>query len=126
MLYRFAHKTGVYVVEVVENQENQCLVKVLQVIKHPKQGDLHHPNEVEGVFFHERKALSLYEKRLTSQSRLSPFDGEIEDYTVTLQRALTALENQLKAMDTPYAHASLDCLEQLKKDYASQYRTNFL
>lgn len=67
MLYRFAHKTGVYAVEVVEENGDQVLVKVLQVIKHPKQGDLHNPNEVEGVFFHERKALSLYEKDLRLQ-----------------------------------------------------------
>lgn len=125
MLYRFAHKTGVYAVEVVEEKGDQVLVKVLQVIKHPKQGDLHNPNEVEGVFFHERKALSLYEKRYTSPSRLKPFEGDIEDYTVTLQRALTTLENQLQALDTPFAHASLNCLAQLKEDYARQYRTNF-
>lgn len=56
MLYRFAHKTGVYAVEVVEENGDQVLVKVLQVIKHPKQGDLHNPNEVEGVF-------SMNEKR---------------------------------------------------------------
>ncbi|MEJ7541861.1 sporulation phosphorelay system protein KapB [Staphylococcus intermedius] len=125
MLYRFAHKTGVYAVEVVEEQGDQVLVKVLQVIKHPKQGDLHHPNEVEGVFFHERKALSLYEKRYTSPSRLKPFEGEVEDYTVTLQRAISKLENELQDLDTPFAHASLDCLTQLKADYARQYKTNF-
>lgn len=126
MLYRFAHKTGVYVVEIVEEGSDQCLVQVLQVIKHPKQGDLHHPNEVEGVFFHERKALSLYEKRYTPQSRLKPFDGEVEDYTVTLQRAITNLETQLIELDTAYAHASLDCLTRLKNDYSRQYKINFV
>lgn len=56
MLYRFSHKTGVYGVSVKEETGNQILVQIEQVIKHPKQGDLHHPNETEGVFFHERKA----------------------------------------------------------------------
>lgn len=66
MLYRFAHKTGSYGVSIKEEDENQVLVQVEQVIKHPKQGDLHHPNETENVFFHERKALSQFEKRYTS------------------------------------------------------------
>ena len=61
MLYRFSHKTGVYGVSVKEETGNQILVQIEQVIKHPKQGDLHHPNETEGVFFHERKALSHFE-----------------------------------------------------------------
>ncbi|MBI5974153.1 sporulation phosphorelay system protein KapB [Staphylococcus canis] len=125
MLYRFSHKTGVYVVEIVEDASDQTLVKVLQVIKHPKQGDLHSPNEVEGVFFHERKALSLYEKRYTSQSRLKPFEGERQEYTVSLQNAITDLETKLKTQDTPYAHASLNCLNELKQDYSRQYKINF-
>ena len=69
MLYRFSHKTGSYGVSIVEENENgEVLVKVEQVIKHPKQGDLHDPNAVEGVFFHERRALSHYEKRFTPKS----------------------------------------------------------
>ncbi|KIX90608.1 kinase [Staphylococcus microti] len=125
MLYRFAHKTGVYVVEVVDDTSDQTLVKVVQVIKHPKQGDLHSPNEVEGVFFHERKALSLYEKRYTSQSKLKPFDGERQDYTDSLQQALTALETELHQTDTPYTRTALQCLENLKVDYGRQYKVSF-
>ena len=64
MLYRFAHKTGSYGVSIKEDDGDQVLVQVEQVIKHPKQGDLHNPNETEGVFFHERKALSHFEKTL--------------------------------------------------------------
>ena len=52
MLYRFAHKTGSYGVSIIEEDDNQVLVQIEQVIKHPKQGDLHHPNETENVFFH--------------------------------------------------------------------------
>ncbi len=55
-LYRFSHKTGSYGVTIVEENGDDVLVKVEQVIKHPKQGDLHNPTETEGVFFHERKA----------------------------------------------------------------------
>ena len=125
MRYRFAHKTGVYGVEIVEESNDQVLVKVMQVIKHPKQGDLHHPNEVEGVFFHERKALSLYEKRFTTKSKLKPFEEEIMPYTDSLQQAITTLENKLKTSDTPFNQQSLACLEALKTDYARQYKINF-
>ncbi|WP_419790652.1 kinase-associated lipoprotein B [Staphylococcus chromogenes] len=125
MRYRFAHKTGVYGVEIVEESNDQVLVKVTQVIKHPKQGDLHHPNEVEGVFFHERKALSLYEKRFTTKSKLKPFEDEIMPYTDSLQQAITTLENKLNTSDTPFNQQSLACLEALKTDYARQYKINF-
>ncbi|MGI3315807.1 kinase-associated lipoprotein B [Staphylococcus chromogenes] len=125
MRYRFAHKTGVYGVEIVEESNDQVLVKVMQVINHPKQGDLHHPNEVEGVFFHERKALSLYEKRFTTKSKLKPFEDEIMPYTDSLQQAITTLENKLNTSDTPFNQQSLACLEALKTDYARQYKINF-
>lgn len=125
MRYRFAHKTGVYGVEIVEESNDQVLVKVMQVIKHPKQGNLHHPNEVEGVFFHERKALSLYEKRFTTKSKLKPFEDEIMPYTDSLQQAITTLENKLNTSDTPFNQQSLACLEALKTDYARQYKINF-
>ena len=66
MLYRFSHKTGSYGVSIKEDTGDDVLVQVEQVIKHPKQGDLHNPNESTGVFFHERKALSHYEKDMLS------------------------------------------------------------
>ncbi|MCY1574463.1 kinase-associated lipoprotein B [Staphylococcus pettenkoferi] len=124
-LYRFAHKTGVYGVSVVEENDNQVLVQVEQVIKHPKQGDLHNPKETEGVFFHERKALSHFEKRYTSPSQLKPFDEELLPYEESLQRALTALEDKLKARDTEHARLSLEKLDNLKEDYTIQYKCEF-
>ncbi|AJC96633.1 kinase [Staphylococcus hyicus] len=125
MRYRFAHKSGVYGVEVVEETQDQILVKVMQVIKHPKQGDLHSPNEAEGVFFHERKALSLYEKRYTTKSKLKPIDVDPLPYEVSLQRAITQLETKLKTEDTLYNQKSLMCLNELKKDYERQYKIKF-
>src|SRR5699024_2993613 len=100
MLYRFAHKTGSYGVSIIEEDENQVLVQVEQVIKHPKQGDLHHPNVTENVFFHERKALSQFEKRYTSKSKLRPFNVEEMPYIASLQLAISNLESKLKAENT--------------------------
>ena len=61
MLYRFAHKTGSYGVSIIEEDDNQVLVQIEQVIKHPKQGDLHHPNETNNVFFTNKAC--QFEKR---------------------------------------------------------------
>ena len=41
MLHRFSHKTGTYGVSIVEQHGDEVLVQIEQVIKHPKQGDLH-------------------------------------------------------------------------------------
>ncbi|SPZ97248.1 kinase associated B family protein [Staphylococcus aureus] len=49
-LYRFSHKTGSYGVTIVEENGDDVLVKVEQVIKHPKQGDLHNPTELKVYF----------------------------------------------------------------------------
>lgn len=125
MLYRFAHKTGSYGVSIIEEDDNQVLVQVEQVIKHPKQGDLHHPNETSNVFFHERKALSQFEKRYTSKSKLRPFNVEELDYIQSLQFAITNLENKLKEENTEFAQYSLANLAQLKKDYSIQYKQIF-
>lgn len=125
MLYRFAHKTGSYGVSIKEEDENQVLVQVEQVIKHPKQGDLHHPNETENVFFHERKALSQFEKRYTSKSKLRPFNVEEMPYITSLQLAISNLESKLKAENTAFAKMSLENLSRLKEDYSIQYKKFF-
>ncbi|MDW8799252.1 kinase-associated lipoprotein B [Staphylococcus pseudoxylosus] len=125
MLYRFSHKTGSYGVTIKEANENSVLVQVEQVINHPKQGDLHNPTETENVFFHERKALSHYEKRYTTKSHLRAFNVETMPYTESLQQAISKLEAQLKTQNTLHATMSLDNLQRLKHDYSIQYKQNF-
>lgn len=125
MLYQFPHKTGKYLVEIIDEKQEQYLVQVLAVLKHPKQGDLHHPNEVNDVFFHERKALSQYEKRYTSSQFLKPYDLEKLDYIQSLQYSLSEIENKMKEKNSPYHLQSLKCIEQLKVDYSRQYKTKF-
>ena len=56
------YKTGEYIGELVTITDQKSLVKILAVLKHPTQGDLHHPLEVDGVFFHQRRALAFQEK----------------------------------------------------------------
>ncbi|EHJ07968.1 sporulation phosphorelay system protein KapB [Staphylococcus simiae] len=124
-LYRFSHKTGVYGVAIVEENDDEVLVQVEQVIKHPKQGDLHSPNDTEGVFFHERKALSHFEKRYAKRSQLRDFNVEEMSYEDSLQQAITKLENELKESGTTHAEMSLASLARLKEDYSIQYKKNF-
>ena len=123
MLYRFSHKTGSYGVTIREENDDQVLV---QVIKHPKQGDLHNPNETKGVFFHERKALSHFEKRYAKRSQLREFNVEEMNYEDSLQQAITNLEHQLKDDDSEHARLSLKNLNELKEDYSIQYKREFV
>ena len=115
MLYRFSHKTGSYGVTIREENDDQVLVQVEQVIKHPKQGDLHNPNETKGVYFHERKALSHFEKRYAKRSQLREFNVEEMNYEDSLQQAITDLEHQLKDDDSEHARLSLKNLNELKE-----------
>ncbi|MCD9065875.1 kinase-associated lipoprotein B [Staphylococcus pasteuri] len=125
MLYRFSHKTGSYGVSIKEEDDDQVLVQVEQVIKHPKQGDLHSPNESEDVFFHERRALSHFEKRYAKPSQLRDFNVEKMSYEESLQQAISNLEEQLKEKNDAHAKRSLQNLEQLKHDYSIQYKQKF-
>ncbi|MCE4987102.1 kinase [Staphylococcus haemolyticus] len=126
MLYRFSHKTGAYGVTIKEENDDQVLVQVEQVIKHPKQGDLHNPGQTEGVFFHERRALSHYEKRYATRSQLREFNVEEMTYESSLQQAITKMENDLKQQNTEFAKLALNNLENLKNDYSIQYKQKFL
>ncbi|HCN61233.1 MULTISPECIES: sporulation phosphorelay system protein KapB [Mammaliicoccus] len=124
MLYQFPHKTGQYVVEVIEEKGDQLLVKILAVLKHPRQGDLHSPNEVENVFFHERKALSQFEKRYTTAQFLKAYNEEVPNYIESLKSSIYELEEKMKKKNNAYSDQALKCIEQLKKDYSRQYKVN--
>ncbi|WP_323702914.1 sporulation phosphorelay system protein KapB [Mammaliicoccus sp. Dog046] len=125
MVYQFPHKTGQYIVEIIEEKGDQLLVKVLAVLKHPRQGDLHNPNEVENVFFHERKALSQFEKRYTTAQFLKAYQSEVPNYIDSLKQSLYELEEKMKQRNNAYSLQALKCIEQLKVDYEQQYKTNF-
>ncbi|MBL0847785.1 MULTISPECIES: sporulation phosphorelay system protein KapB [Mammaliicoccus] len=124
MLYQFPHKTGQYVVEVIEEKGDQLLVKILAVLRHPRQGDLHSPNEVENVFFHERKALSQFEKRYTTAQFLKAYNEEVPNYIESLKSSIYELEEKMKKKNNAYSDQALKCIEQLKKDYSRQYKVN--
>jgi kinase-associated protein B len=116
---RAFYKTGAYVAELLDRQEEQqrALVKVVAVLKHPTQGDLHNPRQVDVPFFHQRKALAEFEKTWVPLSSLQDFDGEILPYKLSLQRALEKEINTLEELDNDWAKACLEKLIECENEY---------
>lgn len=112
-----SYKSGEYIGEIVEVNRTKYAVKVLAVLKHPSQGDLHHPMEVDGVMFHQRRALAYQEIALMHKSTVMPYHHEVPEYKASLQRALQDEIDMLQKM-ARYATRSLEELELLKEDYS--------
>lgn len=111
------YKTGKYIGEITNVRPQHYLVKVLAVVKHPMQGDLHNVKQADVPFFHERRALAFREQTNIPQSMVKRYEGDVPDYKESLQQALTEQIMQLQENDTPFAERSLQMLEQLKHDY---------
>lgn len=116
---RAFYKTGVYIGELVDRQENmqRALVKVLAVLKHPTQGDLHNPKMVDVPLFHQRKALAQFEKTWVPLSQLKSYDGDVPDYKSSLLQAVHVQQKSLEDDDSDWAKVCLDKLEECKKEY---------
>jgi kinase-associated protein B len=91
-------------------------VKVLSVLKHPEQGDLHNPYNPDVPMFHERRALSYTEKANVPLGDMEPYRGEVKPYRESLQEALAA---QMEALDRlkRWAERGLSQLVQLEREY---------
>jgi kinase-associated protein B len=111
------YKTGKYIGEITDIRPQHYLVRVLAVLKHPIQGDLHHPKETEGVFFHERRALSFREQTNVPKQMVKPYADEIPDYTDSLKEAIKKIKEELLADGSIWAQRSLQNIETLEKDY---------
>ncbi|MBB2482857.1 kinase-associated lipoprotein B [Bacillus sp. APMAM] len=117
----FFNKTGKYVGEITACHPDRYLVKTLAVLKHPIQGDLHHPKETDVPFFHERKALAFREQTNIPLKMVKPFDGEVPDYSKSLQDAFNKLYDELMSANTPFSLKSIECLENILKEYETMY-----
>lgn len=122
-IVRCFYKTGVYVGEIVELREadKPAVVKILSVLKHPLQGDLHHPKQTEVPLFHERPALSLYEKANIPQSQIKKYENEVPSYSDSLKEAVSRYEDELTKDSSSYAKASLEALKSVKETYRTRY-----
>ncbi|MFS0881917.1 kinase [Bacillus sp. 7586-K] len=111
------YKTGKYIGEITDIRPMHYLVKVKAVLKHPQQGDLHHPKDADVQFFHERRALAFNEQTNIPKKMVKPFDGDIPDYQESLKNALTELREELMQLNTPWAEQSLSNLSRLEANY---------
>lgn len=113
------NKTGTYIGEVTGIKPNHYLVRILAVLKHPMQGDLHHPKEANVPFFHERRALAYGEQTNVMKTMVKLYEGEVPDYKTSLRNAFNQLKEELeKEKDTSlFAQKSLQCLHNLEKEY---------
>ncbi|WP_424767330.1 sporulation phosphorelay system protein KapB [Paenibacillus sp. sgz302251] len=109
-------RSGQYVGELVEINGPRALVKVLAVLKHPEQGDLHNPYNPDVPMFHERRALSYTEKTTVLLRDVTRFTGSIPDYKESL---IAAAEAEIIALDRlqRWAAMGLEQLQQLKQEY---------
>ena len=109
------YKTGKYIGEVTNSRPGSYVVKVLAVLKHPVQGDLHNVKQADVPFFHERRALAFREQTNIPEQMVKKYEGEIPDYTDSLKLALETQMNSFAEDDSPFAVRSLETLEQLKR-----------
>lgn len=115
-IVRAVYKTGEYIGEITKISNPKCKVKVLAVSKHPTQGDLHQPLEVEGVMFHQRRALAFQEQANIPNTHIQVFNGEIPDYRESLNQALQKEKESLQKT-MKWTQKSLDELEMLQQEY---------
>lgn len=111
------YKTGKYIGEVTDIRPQHYLVRVLGVLKHPMQGDLHNPKEADVMLFHERRALAYREQTNVPKQMVKPFAEEIPDYKDSLQIVLDRMRTELEGDSSPWAEQSIRNLDSLEKDY---------
>lgn len=116
-IVKTSYNSGTYIGEVLEDKRNFLLVKVLAVVIHPTQGDLHKRGQVEGVAFHERKALAYTEKMNARKRDTELYEGKIPSYSDSLKAAVTAIKQQLEQEDTPFNRLSLSRIADLEEHF---------
>ncbi|WP_067725696.1 sporulation phosphorelay system protein KapB [Oceanobacillus damuensis] len=111
------YHSGTYIGTVREDRGANYLIEVLAVLKHPLQGDLHNYGKLEGVFFHERKALAFHEKMNVKKAAVHPFDGEVPAYGASLQQAVEDYRKKLGTDESEFNRQSLLKLNNLEENH---------
>jgi kinase-associated protein B len=116
-LVQFTYKTGTYAGRVAELGSPRCVVEALAVLRHPDQGDLHHPYDPDVPMFHERRALSHREKALVLHRDMEPFrGGEVPEYKESLAAAVRRSQSELERLER-WAARARETLQDVSKDY---------
>ncbi|OBZ13464.1 MULTISPECIES: sporulation phosphorelay system protein KapB [Bacillales] len=109
-------RSGQYIGELLELNGPRALVKVLAVVKHPEQGDLHNPYNPDVPIFHERRALSYTEKTNVLIRDIKKHTGSIPEYNASLRAAAEAEAAGLDRLQR-WAAKGLEQMQQLLKEY---------
>ncbi|HEY4602214.1 MAG TPA: kinase-associated lipoprotein B [Cerasibacillus sp.] len=118
---RAHYNSGTYIGKIVEDRGDRYLIEVLAVHKHPMQGDIHNPFQVDDVFFHERKALAYREKANIKKPAVHAFSEEVPNYGESLKQAVKMIKEKLMKEDTAYNKKALKNIESLEKNYYHIY-----
>ncbi|SDB92607.1 kinase-associated lipoprotein B [Shouchella lonarensis] len=119
-LVQAKYKTGRYIGKLltIEEENARALIQVLAVLRHPNQGDLHHPKQIDVPLFHQRKALAYLEKTWVPDSTVKPYTEEVPDYAASLQTAWCKQMDDLKKdEDNAWCKQSIAALVLLRKEY---------
>ncbi|MFS0863716.1 kinase-associated lipoprotein B [Fredinandcohnia sp. 179-A 10B2 NHS] len=111
------YKTGKYIGEITNIRPEHYLVKVKAVLRHPMQGDIHSPKDVNVPLFQERRALAFNEQTNVPKKMVRHFEGEIPDYKMSLQESVHTIKHELETEATEWALRSLENIKTLEKDY---------
>lgn len=114
------YKTGRYIAEFVEKSQNnntKAIVKIISVMDHPQQGDLHHPYQVDVPIFHQRKASAFMEHILLPIDMIQIYTGEVVDYQFSLANALQRQLQALADKDDAWSDKAREQLLLLSQEY---------
>ncbi|MED4204681.1 kinase-associated lipoprotein B [Neobacillus mesonae] len=111
------YKTGKYIGEITDIRPQHYLVRVLGVLKHPMQGDLHSPKNADVLIFHERRALAFREQANIPKQMVKPYEGEVPNYLDSLKEAVDKAKRELVENPSEWAEKSLQMYQSLEKDY---------
>jgi len=111
------YKTGKYIGEITAIKEEHYLVKIKSVLRHPLQGDIHTPKQVDVPIFHERRALACNEQANIPQKMVHRYEGKIKDYHESLGEALSSMKKDLEAENSEWSKRCLQNIASLEKDY---------
>lgn len=111
------YKTGKYIGEITDIRPQHYLVRILAVVRHPMQGDIHHPKDVEVGFFHERRALAYREQTNVPKKMVKKFEEELPNYQESLKIAVEKIKQELENDSSPWAEMSLRNIQSLENDY---------
>ncbi|GIQ69290.1 kinase [Xylanibacillus composti] len=114
------YKTGVYIGELVELIPGKAKVRVLAVVKHPEQGNLHVGHRTDVSMFHQRRALAFREVANMPLASVRRYTSEIPDYYPSLQGAIRREIEELEER-AKWARQSVESLRELQGEYDRQY-----